>query len=249
MTALFAIVLAVVGVASAAYGFAFVFSETKNRFFYFWFVLAAALIAPAILMAVGAWNGIPLALRCAVGLVLLLFVVYEVVVFIAIGRHFNEYAADGLDYVVALGAQVLSGKPGRTFSRRLNAAREYLCRNPRSRCIVCGAQGSNEEVPEAHAGRDYLVERGIDSNRILLEDRSYSTVQNLQNAAKLVDPTHDAIAIVTSNFHMARSLAIARKSGFNHVSGIAVETNRRELLNSIVRESFAWAKDILSGNA
>lgn len=109
MTALFAIVLAVVGVASAAYGFAFVFSETKNRFFYFWFVLAAALIAPAVLMAVGAWNGIPLALRCAVGLVLLLFVVYEVVVFIAIGRHFNEYAADGLDYVVALGAQVLGG--------------------------------------------------------------------------------------------------------------------------------------------
>lgn len=152
MTALFAIVLAVVGVASAAYGFAFVFSETKNRFFYFWFVLAAVLIAPAVLMAVGAWNGIPLALRSAVGLVLLLFVVYEVVVLIAIGRHFNEYAADGLDYVVALGAQVLGGKPGRTFSRRLNAAREYLCRNPRSRCVVCGAQGSNEELPEAHAG-------------------------------------------------------------------------------------------------
>lgn len=96
MTALFAIVLAVVGVASAAYGFAFVFSETKNRFFYFWFVLAAALIAPAVLMAVGAWNDIPLALRCAVGLVLLLFIVYEV--------------------------------------------------------VVCGAQGSNEELPEAHAG-------------------------------------------------------------------------------------------------
>ena len=249
MTALFAIVLAVVGVASAAYGFAFVFSETKDRFFYFWFVLSAVLIAPAVLMAVGAWNGIPLALRCAVGLVLLLFVVYEVVVFIAIGRHFSEYAADGLDYVIALGAQVLDSKPGRTFSRRLNAAREYLCRNHRSRCIVCGAQGSNEEVPEAHAGRDYLVERGIDSNRILLEDRSYSTVQNLQNAAKLIDPIHDAIAIVTSNFHMARSLAIARKAGFKHVSGIAVEANKRDLLNSIVRESFAWAKDILSGNA
>ena len=243
------IVLALAGAACAAYGLKFVLSETKMRFHYFWFFLAIVLMAPAALMAVGLWDGIPPAVRMVPAVVLLLFVAYEVVVGVAIARHYHDKAAPALDYVVVLGAQVLDGKPGRTFSRRLNAACSYLAENPHARCIVCGGQGPNESASEALVGRNYLVAHGIESERILIEDNSYSTAQNMHGAAKLVDAQHDEVGIATNDYHVARSLALARKAGFVHASGIAVKSYERFPLNNIVRESFAWAKDILTGNA
>ena len=243
-----AIALALAGVACAAYELKFQLSETKMRFHYFWFFLAVVLVTPAVLMATGLWDGIPPAVRAVPAVALLLFVAYEAVVGTAIARHYHDKAAPDLDYVVVLGAQVLDGKPGRTFSRRLDAAYGYLAKNPHSRCIVCGAQGQNESRSEALAGRDYLAARGLDCERILLEDHSFNTVQNLRNAAELVDIQHDKVGIATNDYHVARSLAIARKAGFAHASGIAVKSYARFPLNNIVRESFAWAKDILAGS-
>ncbi len=244
-----AIVLAIVGIACAVYGMKFVLSESKMRFHFFWFALATILVAPLPLMVLGIWNDIPIVLHWAVAATLLAFALFEFAFGIAIGKHFNDKAAPGLDYVIVLGAQVLDGKPGRTFSNRLDVACCYLAENPHACCIVCGGQGPNESVPEAAAGHDYLVERGISSTRILLEGRSHSTAQNMRFATEFIDLEHDAVGIVTSNFHVARSLALAHKAGIVHVSGVAVNSLGRFPLNNIVRESFAWLKDILSGNA
>lgn len=244
-----AIALAIVGVLCVAYGLHYALSETKVRFHYVWFALAAVLVAPAILMAVGVWDDIPVALHWVVVGALLLLVVYEVVVGLIIGSHFNDKAVPDLDYIVVPGAQILDGKPGRTFRERLDVATAYLTDNPRTRCVVCGGQGPYESVPEANSGRDYLVEHGIEADRVLLEDRSHSTAQNLYFAAELIDPLHDSVGIITTDYHMARSLALARKAGIAHVSGITVKSFELFPLSSIVRESIAWAKDILLGNA
>ena len=244
-----AIALAIVGVLCVAYGLHYALSETKVRFHYVWFALAAVLVAPAILMVAGVWDGIPVAVHWAVGGALSLLVVYWVVVGLIVGRHFNDKAVPGLDYIAVLGAQILDGKPGRTLSERLDVSAAYLADNPRTRCIVCGGQGPYESLPEADAGRDYLVERGIEADRILLEARSHSTAENIRFAAELIDPTHDSVGIITTDYHMARSLALARKAGMAHVSGIAVKSFELVPLSSIVRETFAWAKDIMVGNA
>ena len=249
MSAEAAAILAAIGVACAVYGLRFVLSETKMRFHLVWFALATVLVAPSVLVAAGLWGGVPASLRWAPAVVLVAFAAYELLVGAAVGRHFNDRAAPGLDYVVVLGAQVLDGGPGRTFAVRLDAALAYLSENPRCCCIVCGGQGPSESIPEAIAGCDYLVERGIDRERILLEANSHNTAQNLHAAAELVDLENDAIGIVTHNSHMARSLAIARKAGMRHVSGITVESDERFPLNDIVRETFAWGKDLLCGNA
>ena len=244
-----AIALAVIGVACAAYGLRFVLSETKMRFHYFWFALAIVLVAPVILMGVGLWDAIPFEVRAAVAALLVLFVVYEIVFAVLVMRHFHDKAPAGLDYVAVLGAQVFEWGPGRTLTNRLDVARAYLDENPQCRCIACGAQGSNEPVTEAQAEADYLVARGIARSRILLEDRSHSTAENLRNAAAMIDAGHDTVGIVTSDFHVARSLAIARKAGIAHAFGMSAAAVSRFPLNNIVRESFAWTKDILSGNA
>ena len=47
-------------------------------------------------------------------------------------------------------------------------------------------------MTEARAEADYLVELGIPRDRILLEDRSHSTSENLRNAAAMIDAEHAA---------------------------------------------------------
>ncbi len=242
------IALAVAGVACAAYGLKFVLSQTKMRFHFFWFGLAIVLVAPAVFMVAGLWEVIPFALRVAVAVALVAFVVYELVFAALVMRHYRDKAPEGLDYVMVLGAQVFEWGPGRTLANRLDVACAYLLDNPQSRCIACGAQGSNEPMTEAQAEADYLAARGIARDRILLEDRSHCTAENVRNAAAMIDAARDNVGIVTSDFHVSRSLGIARKAGIAHAFGMSATAVSRFPLNNIVRESFAWAKDILSGN-
>ncbi len=244
-----ALVLAAAGVASAAYGASRALCGVVRRFYCIWFVLAVVLVLPSLLMAAGLWETVPLGLRWAAELMLGLLLVYECVLCALVWRHAHDTAPQDLDWILVLGARVEDGVPGRTFARRLDAAHAYLVANPRTRCVVCGGQGSDETVSEARAGTDYLLARGIDGGRVLLEDKSRSTTQNLGNAAEFVEAKGETVGVVTSNYHVARSLAIARKAGMRHVYGIAVKSAEPLPLNDMVRESFAWAKDVLAGNA
>ena len=107
VSALCAAALALVAAACAAYGFKFVLSETKMRFHYLWFVLAAAFAVPAVLVATGLWSGVPAVLRWAAVGALAALAVYELALGSVIMRHARDEAPPGLDYVVVLGAQVL----------------------------------------------------------------------------------------------------------------------------------------------
>ena len=104
-----AAILAIIGVACAAYGLKFVLSETKMRFHFLWFVIAASLLAPAALITTELWDEIPIMLRLVPAITLVAFVAFELIFGVAVGCHFNDKATAGLDYVVVLGAQVLDG--------------------------------------------------------------------------------------------------------------------------------------------
>lgn len=240
---------AIASAACTAYGLKIMLSEPKRHFYIFWFVLAAIFISPAALRLLGIWDTIPIICHWTVAMALLVFAIFELGFGIAIGRHFSDEAVPGLNCIIVLGARTFDGDPGRTFRNRLDIAHSYLTDNPHVYCIVCGGQDPNESGTEAAAGHNYLSTHGINSNRILLEERSHSTAQNMSFAGALIDPSHDAVGIVTSNFHVARALALARKNGFLHASGIAAGSLERFPLNNIVRESFAWFKDILLDNA
>ena len=63
-----------------------------------------------------------------------------------------------------------------------------------------------------------------------------------------IDPANDHVAIVTNDYHLFRGMAIARKQGIAHVSGIAAGATPWYLPNNMARESFGLAKDFVFGN-
>ncbi|MBQ2681164.1 MAG: YdcF family protein, partial [Eggerthellaceae bacterium] len=84
-------------------------------------------------------------------------------------------------------------------------------------------------------------------DRIIREDKSTNTSENIRNSMAFIDPANDRIAIVTNDYHLFRSMAIARKQGITHVSGIAAGATPWYLPNNMARESFGLAKDFVFG--
>lgn len=113
--------------------------------------------------------------------------------------------------VVVLGCKVNPSGPSLMLTTRLEATLEYLNENPSAKCILSGGQGPDEPVSEAQAMQSWLVARGIDKNRLYMEDKSTSTWENLRFSKELIqrEKLCPAITVITNEFHQYRARTIA----------------------------------------
>ena len=100
------------------------------------------------------------------------------------GLHADE-EADRADYLLVLGAGIYDDQPGKTLACRLETARQQLEANPNQIAILCGGQGFDEIMPESTVMKNWLIERGISPDRLIEENRSRNTVENIANAKAL----------------------------------------------------------------
>lgn len=118
----------------------------------------------------------------------------------------------GGDWLIVLGTTVNGTEPSPMLRQRLDAAVEYLNTWPDVRCIVTGGKGDGENLSEAQCMYNYLTAAGIAPERIAMEDRAATTVENLQNVRAMLDT--DEVAILSSDFHLYRAGRIAGDAGF-----------------------------------
>lgn len=159
--------------------------------------------------------------------------------------------AGDVEYIIILGAGLNGTTPSISLTDRLEAALDYMLENPDCIAVASGGRGEGEDITEAEAMRRWLVARGIEEDRILLEERSTSTVKNIRYSldviSKYADPRYASIAIVTSEYHLYRAKLIAAEEGVS-VSGIAGETSIPLLkVNYYSREAFALLEQMVFG--
>ena len=143
------------------------------------------------------------------------------------------------DCIIVLGAQVKGTKITDSLKRRLDRTVRYLREFPETKVIVSGGKGPGEDITEADAMGDYLISCGIDPGRIVSENRSASTRENLRYSGKYTDPEHDSVGIVTNGFHMYRSCLIAAQEGYKNIYKIPASSNPIFQINYLTREFFA----------
>ena len=240
--------LVTIGVICILYGASIMMLRSGTWFFAFWYVVGALLVGAGLAVRMGMWSALPRFARWAVGALIAVVLAGFAVCNVLIFQDFNDRGEPGLDYIVVLGAQVRESGPSTVLKYRLDTAYDYLRENEGTTCVVSGGKGSNEHAPEARVMADYLIERGIPAERIVVEDASLSTAQNIEFSARYFDRANDAVGIVTNNFHEYRALAIARKAGVAHVVGIAAPSDPVFLPNNLARESLGIAKDFFTGN-
>ncbi len=115
--------------------------------------------------------------------------------------------------VVVLGCQVKGTGPSYMLRKRLNAAYEYLSENEEVMVIVSGGKGDDEQISEALCMKNYLVEKGIDPSRIIMEDKSASTAENLEFSKDIIVSRGlpEEITIVTDGYHQLRAKILAER--------------------------------------
>ena len=157
----------------------------------------------------------------------------------------KTYYNDDCDYLLVLGNQVV-GKdtPSPLMIERTDKAFEYLTENEECFVVVCGGITTDEQIiSEAELMKNILVDKGISSDRIILEDKSTTTFENFEFAKKIIE-AHSGksiadvkAAFLSSDYHMHRAGVIADHFGFNDIGRVSCKTENG-FAGTLVREYF-----------
>jgi len=192
-------------------------------------------INPAVLL----FKKLPGIIQFAAIILFFCFVLSFLIIQILIilnARGVNTHNNDGTDYLIILGCQVNGENPSQSLSQRGLKAVSYLNNNPETKAIVTGGQGPGEDITEAEALKRILLINNINIDRILTEDKSKNTLENLSNSNDLYGLLDKKIIIVTSDYHIFRAVSIAKKLNFTNVSGLPSESQPHAIVALRIRE-------------
>ncbi len=154
----------------------------------------------------------------------------------------------GDDVVVIVYGCRTYDRPSRMLQNRLDAAFDILERYPNATCIVTGGQGLNEPISEGLSMYSYLVERGIDEGRIIIEDKARNTVENVSNSLAIMRErglSTESVVSVSDNYHLMRIKYLASRLGLDTYIHPAYFDISFKFLSSLTREYFSYVKMIV----
>lgn len=161
----------------------------------------------------------------------------------------TQPVADGTaPYVIVLGAKVKQGGVlSLSLKSRLEEAVTYLNQYPHVKVIVSGGQGTDEDRTEASAMFTYLEDNGIEAERILMEEQSTSTYENLLFSKELLPAGTKQITIVSNDFHLQRAKYLANKLDLE-ADVVVAKTPKSVEAKLTLRERAALLKTYIIGH-
>ena len=152
------------------------------------------------------------------------------------------------DYIIIHGCQIRKdGTLTKLLQSRADRAIEFakLQKEATGKDIIfvpSGGKGNDEIISEGEAIKRYLLENGISEDKIIKEDDSTSTEENVKLA---MDKMRDNFgsdgykaAFATTNYHVFRTGMLADKMGLK-AEGIGSRTKAYFWINAFVREFIA----------
>ena len=238
--------------------FIIIYVGPRFSFHYIWAALGACLGGFARIMERGIWSAVPEGIRFLfIGLVivgLIFFLWIEIKIF----SKMRVRPCGEAQYVIVPGACVRGTRVTRSLAYRLEKAAGYARKHPDCMLVVSGGQGPGEDITEAQAMSRYLQNLGISSSRILLEDQSVNTLENLRFSRNVIlgcenkygsewkrTEAEIGVVVCSNNFHMYRAMALASAVGKWKVYGLAARTDPFMWLSFTVREGAALLKEML----
>lgn len=170
------------------------------------------------------------------------------------------------DYVIVFGAGISKGK-NEIINSRLDTAIKFANENIKSKFVLTGAKGGDEPIAEAVYMKNYMVKRGINQNRIVVDPFSVNTSENIINSLNLIiddvmrrnrmeniiprpfkrnskrfDMDFINIGFMSNGFHLTRINMMARKCGIVTPYDIKCHTNPLYIPYLYVRENLSLFK-------
>ncbi len=150
------------------------------------------------------------------------------------------------DYIIILGCAIRRDGTltpllrGRVDSALRFEKQQYEATGRHARFVPSGGQGPDEVISEGEAMERYLIEQGVEPERIVREDKSVNTYENMRfSRDRIMEDTDDFdakhIAFATTNYHIFRGYILANKNGYE-AQGISAKTKWYFFPNAFIRE-------------
>ena len=146
------------------------------------------------------------------------------------------------DAILVLGAGLRNGKPSPVLKDRLDMAYKLYEDGYSEKIIVSGDHGK-KYYDEVNVMKNYLLDKGVDSNNIFMDHAGFSTYDSVYRAKEIF--LANKIIIVTQQFHLYRSLYIAKQL---KLDAVGVSATLRDYSGSVkfeIREILARDKDFV----
>ena len=142
------------------------------------------------------------------------------------------------DCIIVLGCRLYGTVPSPFLAGRLDEALRVYNQGLAPYIVVAGGQGPGEDITEAEAMKRYLVERGVPADRVILEDKSTSTEENLRFSLQRMREHGLSSAIIVSNrYHLLRASIMAKKMGIeSSCSGVFLSQYLSSEVRGLMRE-------------
>ena len=175
---------------------------------------------------------------------------FGLVILISFGAFLAIYGSrDTADYtentVIVLGCGIRGERVSVGLAKRLNKAAEYHKNNPDAVIIVSGGQGPQEDITEALAMKRYLVDKGIDESKIIMEEKSTSTITNFRYSREIMEReglSLSSVVFVTNAYHVYRAASYAKDEGFLEVNHLGTDIIWYTIPMNYMREMLAVMK-------
>ena len=154
------------------------------------------------------------------------------------------------DFIIILGCGIMpDGTPTPLLRGRVDRAIAFANKQKKAtgRDIIfvpSGGQGPREVTSECAAMKGYLMKQGIPESRIIEEDQSRNTFENMKFSKAKIDAVNPdgKVAFSTTNYHVFRSGLYASRVGLRAV-GMGARTKWYFWPNASVREFIGLLRD------
>lgn len=168
--------------------------------------------------------------------------IFTFICYVSCSSNFlNNKPKYNFDTILVLGAGIFTEHVTPMLGSRLDQALTLYKQQPQATFILSGGQGPDEPISEALAMQRYLISQGVKPDRIVLEDQSTSTSENIQFTKSLIDSQFDTvpkIVCVTSQFHIMRALRFGQKYNLK-LTGVGSHTPYHFFEVALIRDFLA----------
>lgn len=171
--------------------------------------------------------------------------VVAVGVTLLLGYGVTDNISGNEDAVVVLGSGIRGELLTVGLKNRLDRAVKIYSDNPDVTIIVSGGQGPQEDITEALAMERYLLRCGVDSEKIIKEEKATSTYENFVYSKQILDGLFGEeydVAFVTNEYHIYRAGSLAKIAGLADVTHAHSNTVWYTVIPSCIRECMAVVK-------
>ena len=119
--------------------------------------------------------------------------------------------------LLVFGKRLRHGQIDADYRQRLDKAAELMHEDPERRLLLLGGAADAQAISEAAAGERYLHHLRLDKARIVREEQSTNTLENLRQARLLMrNGESGAVALISNRYHLARIHTMADSLGIDH---------------------------------